>query len=308
VTILGGNADCSILEIAMDKLPFQIEMNAPVGAADYISIRGTRLEFAELVDPRLFDVRHREDLRQQLRIAQPFEHLVVDGWFSVKLLKLVREEFDLYPFHDERNVQQKYEKTIRSPRNPVLGPASGLYFSLVNSGWFANLLSFITGVDELIVDHTLRNGGLHESRAGGKFNIHRDFERNACTGLKNEMVLLTYLNEDWNPEWNGGLELWDAKREKCVRKVEPEMGRSILMRNGPVHFHGHPVPMTIPEGKVRRSLATYYYVNEKHWKWHRGQTTSLYLSPEGFDKVKQWAKRVTPPVVWDTLKRVLMLK
>ena len=85
----------------------------------------------------------------------------------------------------------------------MLGPASRIYFVIVNSGWFTELLSSLTGVQELVVDQTLRFGGLHESRRGGKFSIHRDFERNACTGLKNEMALLTYLNEHWEPQWNG---------------------------------------------------------------------------------------------------------
>lgn len=301
----------------MATLSSQISMNAPAGATDYISIRGTRLDLAEMVDPRLFDSSHREYLRQELRNAQPFEHVVVDGWFNIKLLRLVREEFDLYPFRDDRNMDQKhekvarkerYEKTVRSPRYPVLGPASGIYFSLVYSVWFTNLLTFITGVDELIVDQTLRHGGLHESRNGGKFKIHRDFERNDRNGLLNKMVLLTYLNENWNPDWHGAIELWDAKREGCVRKVEPEMGRSILMRNGPVSFHGHPAPMMLPEGVVRRSLASYYYANEDHWKWHRGQTSSLYLAPEGLDRFTQWAKGLTVPAVWDAMTRIFKWK
>jgi hypothetical protein len=271
---------------------------------DFVSIRGIQLDLSKLVDPRLFDAAHRAELRQQLQDATPFEHLVLDGWFSPDLLKLAWEEFDLYPFRDERETKSKYENTVRSPRNPVLGPASRLYFDVVNSGWFTELLSAVTGVTELLVDQTLRNGGLHESRRGGKFSIHRDFERNACTGLKTEMVLLTYLNETWDPSWNGALELWDADRGQCVRKIEPQLGRSVLMRNGPVNFHGHPTPLAIPEGQVRRSLASYYYSNAVGWNRHRGHASSVYLYVDRSDRVKQWAKQATPPLIWDALRRI----
>jgi hypothetical protein len=274
-------------------------------ASDFVSIRGTRLAWSELVDPRLFDADYRQGLRQQLLNATPFEHLVVDGWFHPELLRLVREEFDLYPFEDRRDLDRKYENTYRSPRCPLLGPAAQVYFGLVNAGWFTELLTEITQVEQLIADPTLHNAGLHESRRGGKFSIHRDFERSECSELCNEMVLLTYLCEDWNPAWNGALELWDASRSQCVRRIEPELGRSVLMRNGPTSYHGHSAEMLIPEGQARRSLASYYYTHSAASKADRRSTASRYLFALPSDRMKWFAKDVTPPVVWRALKRVL---
>ncbi len=57
------------------------------------------------------------------------------------------------------------------------------------------------------------------------------------------MVFITYLNKAWQPEWHGALELWDAESKACVKKVEPEFGRSVLMCNGHRNFHGHPTPL-----------------------------------------------------------------
>jgi len=261
--------------------------------------------WSELVDPRLFDARYRRELGEQLRHAVPFEHLVVDGWFHPDLLRLVREEFDLYPFTDGRDVDRKYENTYRSPRYPVLGPAGQIYFGLVNSGWFTELLSDVTQVGELIADPSLHNAGLHESRQGGRFSIHRDFERNTCTGLINEMVLLTYLNEHWNPAWNGALELWDASASRRVCEVQPELGRSVLMRNLPGAYHGHSAALVLPEGQVRRSLASYYYSNPQGGQPARARSSSLYLFVDRLDRVKWVARQLTPPLVWDALKRWL---
>jgi hypothetical protein len=272
--------------------------------SDFLCIRGTRLNWDELVDARLFDADHRTLLRQELQVAEPYGHLVVDRWFHPELLRLAREEFDLWPFDDWRDLDRAYENTRRSPRYPVLGPATATYFAIVNAGWFVALLSALTGVKELIADPTLHNAGQHESRCGGKFAIHRDFERSACTGLHNEMVLLTYLNEGWDPAWNGALELWDADRARCVRKVEPDLGRSILMRNGPTHYHGHPTPLAVPAGTVRRSLASYYY-GPPGPSARRERTASVYLGLQRFDRFKQVARQLTPPIVWTQLKRLL---
>lgn len=278
-------------------------LRSPSEGSDFLCIRGTRLALAELVDARLHDVAYREELRQQLQQAEPFQHLVVDAWFHPELLRLAREEFDLYPFHDGRELDRKYENTVRSPRYPGLGPASAAYFGIVNSGWFIALLSSLSGVNELIADPTLHNAGLHECRRGGKFGVHCDFERSECSGLRNEMVLLTYLNEGWNPAWNGALELWDTARSACVRRIEPELGRSILMRNGANHYHGHPTPLDVPAHQVRRSLASYYYSSAP--AAGRQRTGSLYLHVARADRLRHWARQITPPLVWAQLRRLV---
>jgi hypothetical protein len=271
--------------------------------ASFLSIRGTRIGWADLVDRRLHDPAWRAELRAAMQAAQPYPHLVTDGWFHPDLLRCVREEFDLHPFHDGRELDRRYEDTVRSPRNPVLGPACQAYFAIVQSGWFLALLSELSGVAELIADPTLHNGGLHESRRGGHFRIHADFETSSCSGLHSEMVLITYLNPGWDPSWGGALELWDTNGTACVRRVEPEFGRCILMRNGPRHFHGHPTPLNLPEHQVRRSVVAYYYANRTGARAAR--TDSRYLRVDRLDWLRRGARELTPPLVWRWMRRLV---
>ena len=240
--------------------------------------------------------------RARMREAQPYPHLVVDGWFAPELLRGAREEFDLHPFHDGRDLDRRYENTIRSPRHPTLGPACQTYFAIVHSGWFLALLADVSGVPEPIADPSLHNGGLHESRRGGHFRIHADFEASACTGLRSEMVLLTYLNPGWDPAWGGALELWDTNGTTCVRRIEPELGRCVLMRNGPRHFHGHPTPLNAPEHQVRRSLVSYYYTSRIGVGAPR--TDSRYLQVDRLDRLRRVARDLTPPLLWRGLRRL----
>lgn len=270
--------------------------------SDHIMIRGRRLVLADLVDRRLFDPDYITSLQESLANAKPFPHLVVSDWFNPVLLELIHEEFDLFPNADIRPLDTKRERTYRS-QSTHFGPATNLYFSIINGGWFVNLLSSLTGVGGLVGDSGLYGGGLHESRKGGRFAIHRDFDRHPHTALYNEMVLLTYLNKDWQPEWQGALELWDASASTCVKMVQPEFGYTVLLKHGPASFHGHAAPLALPSDQVRRSVAAYYYSSRLGLadQWHRPTT---FLSNDRADKLLLFCKGITPPILWRLLKSI----
>ena len=283
----------------------------PVGGAertaadphpDHINIRGHRLVLADLVDHRLFDADHLAGLRDQFNAAQPYPHLVVSDWFNPKLLELAQEEFDLYARSELRQVHTKRESTFRS-QAVEFGPACTLYFSIVNAGWFVNLLSEVTGVAALVPDPGMHGGGLHETRAGGRFQIHRDFDRHPRTGLFNEMVLLTYLNKAWDPSWEGALELWDAKLTRCITTIQPEFGRTVIMRNGPLNFHGHVAALKPPPGRTRRSLGAYYYSNRLPVT-EQGHRPTVFLMNDRVDRLKLLLKDLVPPLLWQAIKRI----
>ena len=45
----------------------------------------------------------------------------------------------------------------------------------------------------------------------------------------------------------------------CELKVAPIANRVLIFSTDPDSFHGHPEPMTCPEGTARRSMALYYF-------------------------------------------------
>jgi hypothetical protein len=273
-------------------------------AGDYVTLRGRRLYLPELVDQRLFDPGYLGRLREQMRKAEPFEHLVVEGWFHPTLLEVVREEFDRVPESTWMTMRGPQEHTLRSRQGARLGPAAELYFAIVNSGWFLDVLSAVSGVEDLLADPRLFGGGLHETRAGGVFGVHVDFDRHVRYGLRNELVLITYLNQDWSPSWGGAFELWDGAAKRCVSAIQPSFGRSVLMRHTPKSFHGHPTPLTPPPGKVRRSVAGYYYSNQFATGDRQARKTTAFLFPSVLDDAIRWARRLAPPLLWDAVTKV----
>jgi hypothetical protein len=73
--------------------------------------------------------------------------------------------------------------------------------------------------------------------------------------------VLLYLNRDWQPEWGGQLELWNASRSRADQRIEPIFNRMAIFTITDSAFHGHPDPLDCPAGRARRSLAFYYYSN-----------------------------------------------
>jgi hypothetical protein len=271
---------------------------------DSVTIRGTNLALDELVDQAFFTTDARQRLRAQLIGAAPFPHLVVDGLFNPALLNLVLEEFDTHRADGWYDVQSSYERTRRSVLGASLGPASQLYFDLVNSGWFTLWLSDVTGKPYLIPDPLRHGGGLHESRTGGSFAVHRDFDRHPKTGLKNEMVFITYLNRDWQPEWGSALELWDAKEGQCVTTVQPEFGRTLLMPHSAKSFHGHPMPLKAVDDRPRRSITAYFYSGTPVPEQDLNRSISIFIQPRRIDAAKAALRLWTPPILWNLAKKI----
>ena len=272
---------------------------------DHITIRGRRLDLHAHVNQKLFDRDYLGDLRRSLLNAKPFEHLVVADWFNPDLLELVTEEFDMQGRSGWRVISSQQQLTHRSTKYDNLGPASDIYFNIVNSGWFVDLIGEITGQEDLLPDPRLFGGGMHETRSGGTFGIHRDFDRHTRTGLDNKAVLLTYLNKNWNPNWHAALELWNDDPPGCAVKVEPEFGTSVLMVHGPKSFHGHPQPMSAPEGQTRRSLATYYYANHLSVQQRVKRVNSVFLYAHKSKPLRRMVSRLMPPIVSDAIKKYI---
>ena len=272
--------------------------------ADFVSIRGVRLLMDQLVDASFFTPEATQRLREQLFAATPFPHLVIEGLFNPALLELVREEFDGHAAEAWKDVKSGYESTRRSQLGAALGPASQIYFNILESGWFTRWLSEVTATPYLLTDPQRFGGGLHESQVGGAFAIHRDFNYHPHVGLKNEMVCITYLNHDWQDAWGGVLELWNAKDGQCQARVRPEFGHTLILPHGPASFHGHPGPLCPPEGVQRRSVAAYFYTSPKAGQQDPEEAVSIFMHTRRADRLKKAVRLMTPPVIWRAVKRL----
>jgi Rps23 Pro-64 3,4-dihydroxylase Tpa1-like proline 4-hydroxylase len=303
---------------------YRTSVGAGEPAGDYVMIRGRALPLDQLLTVDITSADLIASQRTAFCSAKPFEHIVIDGLFNEQLLNLIEEEFPTSDADRLTNIAGSYESTYRSQRAADLGPAAQIYFNVVNGNAFVSYLSALTSIPNLITDHTLLGGGLHETRGGGRFGVHLDFNYHYETMLTNTLVLLTYLNRDWKPEYGGALELWDAKSNERAKEVAPVFGRSILFRHSDRSFHGHPSPLTPPPGRSRRSLGCYYYINDqakyRRFSWQGSQfLDELHIRKQPLlkrarhrlaelraigvkENLKYVARGITPPMVWSAAK------
>lgn len=197
-------------------------------------------------------------LADQYKSTQPFPHIVLDDFLDPDLLRRVLAEF---PDSSGRDCFMRDQERLKFAFRPdeCDGPFTRMLFAELNSRAFLAFLSELTGIKGLIADPYHAGAGLHETKRGGHLGIHADFPEHESMRVNRRLNLLIYLNEDWQEDYGGALELWDKRMRAATQRVMPVFGRAVIFSTDRDTYHGHPEPLTCPEGRSRRSIATYYY-------------------------------------------------
>src|ERR1700730_7826330 len=197
--------------------------------------------------------------RGEYLAAEPYPHLVIDGFFDEWVLNAVLDEFPtpkdknwvLHDLPEEIKLQSKHERDIP--------PFTRQFLYALNSASFLEFLERLTGIEKLIGDPRFEGGGLHQIVRGGKLAIHTDFNKQRYFGLDRRLNVLVYLNRNWKDEYGGHFELWNSDMTRMVTKIAPIFNRVVIFTTSSNSFHGHPDPLNCPPDMTRKSLALYYY-------------------------------------------------
>lgn len=199
-------------------------------------------------------------LAPQYRNAPPFPHIVLDNFLNPQATQALYSEYDRVDWMSYRHYNENKQGGNVSNLPPLIKGA----IQELNSPRFLDFLRKLTGIENLIADHELGSGGIHQSTRGGYLNIHADFTVHPYHADWHRRInVLIYLNETWEENWGGSLELWATDMSNCVETIVPKFNRCVIFNTSKDSFHGHPDPMTCPEGVYRRSIALYYYTVEK---------------------------------------------
>ena len=192
--------------------------------------------------------------------AEPFPYIVIDDFLKKECIHNVIKGFESvnwasYNHFNEQKSGNKNKNFDLCLKNTI---------KALNSKDFLKRLENITGIESLIADHDLGSGGVHRSTRGGFLNIHADFTVHPYKHHWHRRVnVLIYLNEKWDDNWGGKLELWDKKMKNCVTKISPIFNRCVIFNTDYNSYHGHPEPMTCPKNIYRKSIALYYYTQSR---------------------------------------------
>ena len=240
-------------------------------------------------------------LAVQYQAAKPFPHIVIDCVLEPQILREALADFPDIDGKDFFDRDQERLKFQFAPEEVKAGLLRNLLIEF-NSKAFLSFLEEMTGIDSLISDHHFSGGGLHETRRNGHLSIHADFNVHDELNLERRLNLLVYLNDDWDEAFGGALELWDTEMTKCEVKVAPIMARAVVFNTSLDSYHGHPDPLVCPEGRTRRSIATYYYTAPLNGVASLPKrTTTFQTRPSSSDKpdrkiqMQHWISDWIPP-------------
>ena len=266
------------------------------------------------VEPFAFDVEALNALGGELaeahQAAAPFPHTVIDDFVAPEVVRHCQDNFPSALGESGDSYDRDQERFKRSFQPDEMDPALRAMFYALNSLPFVRLVERITGIKGLIPDPYFIGGGFHETRNGGHLSMHADFNHYMPMDLERRVNVLIYLNDDWNDEYGGQLELWDEGMKTCVQSVVPAAGRCVMFNTTGESWHGHPKPVQHPEGVPRRSIALYYYTST--WDEARsGKTTQFKRRPGTGDKTdwrvktEETLREYLPPVLMRPTSRVI---
>lgn len=208
------------------------------------------------------------ELQQQFASAQPFRHVQIPSFFSEAFCQQLLENFPEFDAEHARNeMGQVGRKAVRSDvRN--LGPVYRQLDDVLRSDDFLHAIEQITGIADLRYDPAYVGGGTHDNRSGQGLSPHVDFNYHPLDGRHRRLNLIVYLNQTWESDWGGCLELhenpWSLHHNR-VTEVLPSLNRAILFETNEHSWHGFQAIRQPEDGPMlaRRSFALYLYTDTR---------------------------------------------
>ncbi len=230
-----------------------------------------------------------ESLRDQFLSAKPFNHIIIDNFFTDEVAALLTSEFPDY----EDDCWSCYDTALENKKtlNHWDRFQENIYrvMAFLNNQKFVDCIESLTGISDIQPDIGLNGAGLHLHKTGGKLNVHLDYSLHPKLKLERRLNIIIYLSDNWKGEWGGGLQLWshDASKEqplKCEKKIEVKFNRAVIFDTTQNSWHGLPEDLKCPEGIYRKSLAIYYLTEPRSHISERGKAL---FSPHGTQKDDQ---------------------
>lgn len=191
-----------------------------------------------------------------------FPHIVIDNFLDKEIAEKVNNEIDNIAEDSEPYYNFNVKKFAINDTNKFEANTSNL-INFLNSDKFIKQLESLTGLKGLVADPTLEGGGIHYVKNGGYLRVHSDFQSHIIKSSWSRTInLLIYFNKFWKSDYNGSIELWNSDMEKNI-SYEPIFNRALIFYTGKNSFHGHPNKLSAPKDIYRKSIALYYYIDEK---------------------------------------------
>ncbi len=233
-------------------------------------------------------------LAEKYQQNRPIPHVFLPGFLDLDLAKDLAHEFPAPSTEAWIHYQHHNENKLGMTKRELFPPCLGAVADELNSPEFLIWLSELTGIPGLLADPSLEGGGLHQSGPGGFLNVHTDFSHHHYhKNWRRRVNLILYLNPNWQESWGGAIELWDKEMRHCVTSLSPKLNHALIFNTSDISFHGFPEPLKCPQGVSRKSLAFYYYTEDRGHKPHPRSTNYRARPEDGVgQKAMIWLDKV----------------
>jgi hypothetical protein len=220
--------------------------------------------------------------RQDFETAQPFKHLVIDNFLVGEQAQILLENFP--SFNPQKAISELGKVGGKAVNEDLIG-LGGVYQQFgryVQAQEFLELISQLTGIDNLIPDPSFYGGGTHENLQGQELDPHIDFNLDERHWYHRRLNLLIYLNPQWQADWGGNLELHSNPRQPEENKIKsfvPIFNRCLIFETNEHSWHGFS-QINLPENQrhlSRKSLSIYLYTKERPGQELSPSHTTFYI-------------------------------
>lgn len=191
--------------------------------------------------------------------AEPFEHLVIDGFLNLEAINRLRsEELVFKPSTKEKSSDFVFAKNkMENPKLEIISDTTRRIRDDLTSPRFAKILSEVVRI-QVFVDKSFVGGGLHQGGPNSFLDMHADFTRHPVErSWIRELNILIYLNCDYKHTWGGALDLEHADTGQKA-SIAPIENRAVIMLTKPHTLHGYR-KLNFPPDRFRTSIAAYAY-------------------------------------------------
>lgn len=233
--------------------------------------------------------RNVREFRTLFRDAQPFPHVVMDGFFDAGFAHSLLDAFPAFERGNSIGDDGRPGGKATVDRPGELGPPYQRLDALIRGSAFLAFLETLTGIDGLLYDPWYLGGGTHENRDGMSLDPHVDFNLHPSERWHRRLNLIVYLNPVWEDGWGGALELFrDPHADpRPSQRIVPCFNRAVLFETSERSWHAFDT-IRLPADQrnlTRRSIALYFYSADRPADEIAPRHTTYYVNrglPERF--------------------------
>ena len=215
------------------------------------------------ISQKILNLTDLEYYSNKFKNEKPYPHIIIDNFLNEEVANNLLTNFKLSDYWTNCSLVNNYKKYQLTDRK-YMDDLCNKVFDELASEEFIKYLSKITKIDNIFLDKSLDGGGLHQIFNNGSLNVHTDFNSHITNkSWRRVLNILIYFNTDWKDEYNGELEFWDKDVKNKVKSIKPIFNRCVIFRTDKESFHGHPEKLNLPENLSRKSIAAYYFIDEK---------------------------------------------